>query len=163
MTAFSLDTRLPQMGSRRRSGFTLIEVMITVAVIALLAAIAIPSYDFAIRKARRAEARTALMQMMQLEERYFSVKGTYLAFDRTQIMAAAPGSDLTRFIWYSSDSPTSSHYELSGVTCGTDCIRLNAAEESSNVAYFKDTECGSYWIQSDGTRGNVPASGSNCW
>lgn len=165
----STATKIIRSIRRKPTGFTLIEVMITVAVIGILAAIAFPSYEFAIKKARRTEARTALMQMMQLQERYYSVKGSYLAFDRQGILAAAADSDLARFKWYSADGSATSHYELDGsLTCtsgGTACVRLRAIQSSANVALFKDPQCGDYWLQSDGMRGNgnggPPISG--CW
>ncbi len=62
---------------RRQAGFTLIELMITVVVAAILAAIAIPSYMSQIRKSRRTEARTALLDIAGREERYFSVSNAY--------------------------------------------------------------------------------------
>ncbi len=164
-------TRFVRLIRPKHAGFTLIEVMITVAVVGILAAVAIPSYDFAIKRARRAEARTALMQMMQMQERYFSVMGTYLAFDRQTILAAAKGSDLARFKWYSADTVATSHYELDGsLNCpsagSAACsLSLRARQSRAYVAMFKDTQCGDYWLQSDGNRGNgnggAPISG--CW
>lgn len=151
---------------RKRAGFTLIELMITVAVVGVLAAIALPSYDYAIRKARRAEARTALMQMLQVQERYYSIKGMYIAFDRTNVLAAGANTDLARFTWYSGDSNTPGHYELAGTACGvglTTCVRVTATPGTANVATFQDAQCGSYWVQSDGTRGNSVTGATGCW
>lgn len=48
---------------RRHAGFTLIEMLITVAVVSLLAAIAYPSYQDQVRKSRRAEAQSLLMDI----------------------------------------------------------------------------------------------------
>lgn len=59
-------------------GFTLIELLIAVAVMAILAAIAMPSYQNSIRKARRMDARTALTTIAQLMERYNTQNNTYV-------------------------------------------------------------------------------------
>jgi type IV pilus assembly protein PilE len=61
-------------------GFTLIELMITVAVIGLLAAIAYPAYTDQIRKGKRAECRSGLMQSMQQQERYYTQFNQYVEF-----------------------------------------------------------------------------------
>lgn len=58
-------------------GFTLIELMITVAVIGLLAAVAYPSYQGQVRKSRRADAVQALAQLQQGQERYRANNTTY--------------------------------------------------------------------------------------
>jgi type IV pilus assembly protein PilE len=58
-------------------GFTLIEVMITVAIIAILAAVAYPSYASYIRKAKRANAQAALMDLASKEQTYLLDKRQY--------------------------------------------------------------------------------------
>jgi type IV pilus assembly protein PilE len=55
---------------RKARGFTLIEVMITVAIVGILVAIAIPSYQGQLRKGRRAEAQGFLMQVSQRQQQY---------------------------------------------------------------------------------------------
>ncbi len=65
---------------RRRSGargFTLIELMITVMIIGILSAIAIPQYQQYVTKARRAEAKAGLARVQGALERYFTVNNTY--------------------------------------------------------------------------------------
>ena len=52
------------------SGFTLIELMITVAVVAILAAIAFPSYAMFMQKSRRGDAEATLMDIAQREQQY---------------------------------------------------------------------------------------------
>jgi type IV pilus assembly protein PilE len=60
-----------------KRGFTLIELMITVAVIAILAAVAFPSYQDSLRKSRRTDAKNALTQATANMERYYAEKNTY--------------------------------------------------------------------------------------
>lgn len=61
----------------RQSGFTLIELMIAVVVIGILAAIAIPSYNDYVRKARRADGKAALMALQLAQEKYRANQTTY--------------------------------------------------------------------------------------
>jgi type IV pilus assembly protein PilE len=63
------------------AGFTLIELMVVVAVVAILASIAVPSYNEQVRKARRATAKADLVEYAQLAERRFTVDNTYGNFD----------------------------------------------------------------------------------
>jgi type IV pilus assembly protein PilE len=61
----------------RASGFTLIELMITVAVVAILAAIAFPSYAMFMKKSRRGDAEATLMDIAQREQQYLLDARTY--------------------------------------------------------------------------------------
>src|SRR6476620_453648 len=74
-------------GARR--GFTLIEIMIVVAVIGILAVIVLPSYQDSVRKARRGDARAALVTTAQLMERYATEHGG--SGYSTATLSAAPG------------------------------------------------------------------------
>jgi len=62
---------------RRVAGFTLIELMVTLVVAAILISIAVPSYQSQVRKSRRTEARNAVMDLAAREERYYSVNNAY--------------------------------------------------------------------------------------
>ena len=63
--------------ARRLAGFTLIELMVTVIVAAILVAIAVPSYTMQTRKSRRTDAKTALLDLAGREERYNSTNSVY--------------------------------------------------------------------------------------
>jgi type IV pilus assembly protein PilE len=119
-------------------GFTLIELMIVVAVIGILAAIAYPAYTDSVLKGKRAQARTALLELMQQQERYMTQRNTYLAFTNsagTTVPAGAAGT----FKVYSGDSPTGTSYWLSASTCSstqliTECVMLTATPTSTDAA-----------------------------
>ena len=76
MTHRSLFLSSRMRGPRMR-GFTLIELMITLVVLAIIASIAIPAYTAQQMKARRADARNALLDIAGREERFFSVGNAY--------------------------------------------------------------------------------------
>ncbi|WP_305080550.1 type IV pilin protein [Microbulbifer guangxiensis] len=71
---------------KTQRGFTLIELMIVVAIVAILAAVAWPSYQNQVRSTNRADAQGALMGLAQAMERHFTQNGNYLE-------AAAGGAD----------------------------------------------------------------------
>lgn len=72
--------RRDAMAAHRPRGFSLIELMIVVAVIAILAAIAIPSYGEHVRTTRRAQAKADLVEYAALAERFHTVNNTYVGF-----------------------------------------------------------------------------------
>jgi type IV pilus assembly protein PilE len=62
------------------AGFSLIELMVTVVVASILVAIAVPTYTVQVRKSRRTDAKTALLDLAGREERFFSTNnGAYTA------------------------------------------------------------------------------------
>ena len=70
-SSFPLSTRI--------RGYTLTELMITVAVLAIIVAIAMPAYTSQMQKSRRADARNALLDIAGREERYLSIANSYSA------------------------------------------------------------------------------------
>ncbi|ENO83184.1 fimbrial protein pilin [Thauera sp. 27] len=65
------------MNTKHTLGFTLVELMITVAILGILASIAYPGYRDYVIRANRAEARAALLENAQFLERNFTVENTY--------------------------------------------------------------------------------------
>jgi type IV pilus assembly protein PilE len=68
---------------RRAAGFTLIELMIAVAIVAIISAIAIPAFTDAVRKSRRSDAFAALSAVQQAQERWRSNNASYAPLANT--------------------------------------------------------------------------------
>ena len=63
--------------SKRLRGYTLTELLVTMAVLAIIASIAVPAYTSEMQKSRRADARNALLDIAGREERFLSVSNSY--------------------------------------------------------------------------------------
>jgi type IV pilus assembly protein PilE len=61
----------------RSAGFSLVELMVVVVIASVLIAIAIPTYIDKVRKSRRTEAKTVLLDLAGREERFFNTSNTY--------------------------------------------------------------------------------------
>lgn len=153
----------------KRHGFTLIEMLIVLAIIAILTAIVLPSYSGYIVRTRRTEGQIALIEAMQRQERYFSRHNTYIAFSAT-----AEDPDAAAFPWWSGDKAGASAYELDGHACPgrslDECIEIQARPGTSRVdTRFRDPDCGALTLDSLGAQraegaaeGQAGATG-RCW
>lgn len=103
MTSIDLHARFPA----RTRGFTLIELMIVVAVMAILVAIAYPSYQDAVRKGHRGQAKADLVDLAQRAERHRTVNGSYNGFVVAGVDAQSPRQGVARYTVARTDGSTS--------------------------------------------------------
>jgi len=104
---------------KQASGFTLIELMVVVAIIGILAAIAYPSYQQYVLRANRAEAQAVLTETAQFMERYFTTNGTYV--DGALLSDASPKGSSGSAIKYNisfSVVPTATAFTLQAAPAG---------------------------------------------
>lgn len=111
----------PNASSIQR-GFTLIEVMVVVAIIGILAGIAYPSYIESVRRSARADAQSDIMQIAQTAERFFTQNNQY-QFDRAGVAFPLPFNQSPRSgtARYNIDIafPTPQTYVLRAVPAGS--------------------------------------------
>ncbi len=126
-------------------GFTLIELMITVAIVGILAAIAYPSYTQYVERARRQEAIAVMLEVQQFAERFFTENRTYIGSN-----AALPAT-LAR----SPREGTTIYYAVS--IAGESLTTYNAL--AAPTAGYSPVKCGSVSVSNLGVRGvTVPGS-----
>ena len=134
----------------KQAGFTLIELMVTVGIVAIISAIALPAYDIYVRKAARAEGKAALLDVAAKQEQYYLDNKSYT-------------TDLTDLGFDSSPwTSESDRYVISVTSASSTAFALQATR---NAAQVKDTDCGDYTYDSTGTKGvvNASSSASTCW
>lgn len=146
----------------RPRGFTLIELMITVAIVAILAGVAYPAYTEHVRKGKRAEARAALLNLLQQQERYMTQRNTYAEFPAGEATSATPFKD------YSGQTEAGSSHVLGAQACQPvgavtptlrDCIEVFAQPKSG----YSDPEVTLMAIDTQGRRRCTGSNTARCW
>ena len=141
--------------SNRQRGFTLIELMVVVAIVGILAAIAYPSYTEHVRKGNRADAQASLMELAQLMERNFTRLGRYTTDVAGTTAPALPFTtapkDGGRVIY---------DLSLSAITATT--YTLQAAPRAGGS--MAGDRCGSLTLTNTGLKGQAAgATTADCW
>lgn len=142
----------------RQKGFNIIELMVVLSVIALLAAIALPSYKEHIIKGWRSEGRSALLQLLLDQERYINMTGQYKAFP-------AGGSDVP-FKTYSGETVAVSSYLLGARNCTDNGLRECIIVYAQPTAHKEDPVIRELVIDSTGKRSCTVNTGNDtsvCW
>jgi type IV pilus assembly protein PilE len=140
-------SRVSERKSYSATGFTLIELMIAVAIIAILAAIAYANYRSYVISSRRTAGATCLLERAQFMERYYTANLTYVGAPNPP--ACEPETAQFYAVSYTSD-PTAKSYILQAVPQGSQ---------------QEDTECGTLTLNAQGGRGESGSATdiSDCW
>ncbi len=136
----------------KQRGFTLIELMVVVTIIAILAAVGYPSYQAQVLKGNRTEGKTAVLKTAQILERYFTANNAYTTSFTTLGMPS-----------FSGDTSTASKYDL----------QINAGAAGIGTSFTivatprqGDPQCGQLTYNQAGQKGmqaNTDSVVSNCW
>jgi type IV pilus assembly protein PilE len=154
----------------RFAGFTLVELMVTVVVAAILTTIATASYSSFTLKAHRTEARSALLDLASLEERYLSTNNSYSATPTDLGYNAANWAGVV---------VGSGYYEVQGVVVTPPALSLVVGVPSTPAAFqitivpvptsvqANDAACASFTVTSQGARTATMQGGADntatCW
>jgi len=139
---------------KKNKGFTLIELMIVVAIIGILASIAIPNYSDYVEKSRRADAQAVLLSFSNVMERYATENNTYKG-------AAVGGGDTGTPAFFSAQAPldgSNKYYDLS-ILVATRTLYVIAATPINGKAQANDL-CGQLTITS---KNEKDAAIAGCW
>lgn len=133
-------------------GFTLIELMVAIVIVAILVSIALPSYTDFLNKGRRSDAMSALMNAANLQEQFLLDRNTY--------SATIGGLGMSTL----SDE---GHYDLA-VTAATAGCPINrcyvlTATPNANSPQASDADCTSFTLTSAGNKTATGARANECW
>lgn len=133
-------------------GFTLIEILIAVAIVGILMAIALPSYRDSQLRSARAEAKTALLEVASMQERFYSLNNSY-STNANPLVSPAEAT-------YTS---TNGEYVVTVAACGggsiTNCFIATATPQGGQA----DDSCGNLTLTSTGVRAASGGTQDECW
>ena len=141
------------IGRRIQSGFTLIELMIVVVVVAVLSSLAYPSYQEFVAKAKRTEGKAALLDAAQALERHFTNYNTY------------PSSLSTAGVrTYSGDSAAKAAYTIAIAAGASGSLASSFTLTATPANGHVDAKCGNLSLNQLGVKGESGTlTAAECW
>ncbi len=147
---------------KRTHGFTLIELMIVVVVIAIVVSVAYPSYSESVRKSRRSDAKSALLEAANRQELFFSNFNTYTT---VVVPAASPCAGTACGLNFGSTSSPEGYYTIS-VSAANNTSFLLTASRMAGTSQEED-KCGNFRLTNTGAQTITSESGgmtaAKCW
>lgn len=131
--------------TKTNGGFTLIELMVVVVIVAILLGLAVPAYQDSIRKGRRTDARNALMAAQLVQEKYRGNNSSYGTTAQTGLATTSESGYYTIAVV----NPTATSYTVTATPVA------GKSQEGDS--------CGTFAIGQSGPDTSGSYAGSDCW